>query len=144
MRKEKDFQKEIFQSLRTLPGPKFYWKLRDDGLIQPFDAILLYAQTFTAIEYKIAKAKRSLNLASLFKGREHQLHSLKRVREAGGKALILINAFIPRELNVCFYLDPAYYDFLEPEKTMTLRRALEVIPYVGEENGDWPLNKIFR
>jgi len=110
MRNERTFQGEFPRSVKMYEERQdsicFYWKLRDDGQYQPFDAILLHNGYAVAFEYKMNKAKQTINMARLFSDREHQIHSLKRWKEAGGDSWVVINWFVTRQINRCFAISP--------------------------------------
>jgi len=105
---EKAFQAMFNRSFKELTrhnkNPYYYHKIRDDGFVQPFDAFGVYNHQAFAFEYKMNKAKTTINMAKLFSNREHQIRSLEKFENAGGLSFILINWFIPRKLNKCFVM----------------------------------------
>ena len=145
---ERVFQSEIRQSLRTLPGPKHYFKIPDSGFICPYDAYLVYCRKFYALEYKISKNTISIPWVNLFSGREHELLELKKAREAGAGALILINIFNPRKWNYVLAMDVAQYEFIKsfisPKKSIKLDDPMlkEVTWLEKDSEGLWPLYEI--
>ena len=107
-RNEKIFTSEFPKSFKALGKPFFYWKIRDDGGINPFDAFAVVDGKPIAIEYKITKLITKINMSALFKNRDHQIEALMKWQESGGVSMVIINWFIPRKQNRCFYATPEY------------------------------------
>jgi len=111
-RTERIFTGEFPRSVKMLckkTGIKDSWyhKWVDAQIWMPFDATLIFNGVGYAIEYKICKAKKTMNMAKLFSDREHQIVQLNKWAKAGGenfKGVVLINWFIPRKQNRCFAL----------------------------------------
>ncbi len=147
-RTEKTFQAEIRQSLRTLAGEKHYFKIPDVGFTNPYDAFLVYGGRFYALEYKISKSTTSIPLVNLFKGREHELENLKRVRNCGQKAFILINVWEAHKRNEILVLDPAQYEWLvssvAPKKSIKIDDPLlrRECLFIEKKDGVYDLNPI--
>lgn len=145
-RKEKDFQAEFRQSLRTLKDPCWYHKIVDAGFKNPFDAVLTYGNSY-GLEYKITKNKASIALKTLFKGREHQPIELMRMKKAGGIGYMIINVFEPRKRNFIIVLKIEEYYGLIDKGYSTIKFLDPIIkPYIYEKNSEglWPLNEIFE
>jgi len=147
-RSEKTFQTEIYQSLRSLSGTKFYHKIVDSGYTNPFDAVMCYARTFYALEYKISKNTISIPLCQLFYRRSHELSALKQVRQAGGKSWILINVFNPHKWNYVLAMDPTQYEFIvayiAPKKSIRLDDPMikREILHLEKSDGVWNLKPL--
>ena len=145
-RKERDFQIEIRQSLRTLAGEKHYFKIPDAGFTNPYDAFLVYGGKFYALEYKISKSTTSIPLVQFFKNQPHELENLKRVRRCGQKAYIMINIWEPRKRNEILVLDPAQYDWLvasiAPKKSIKIDDPLlrRECLFIEKKDGVYDLN----
>lgn len=132
-RQEKTFQAEFRQSLKSLPGVKFYHKIVDNGYQNPFDAVMTYEGISYGLEYKISKNKVSIPLQELFKGREHEIMELRRVKAGGGVGIVLINVFVPHKLNTVYLMDIDQFLSLcrmaHPKKSIKLNHpALEMFP----------------
>ena len=82
-----------FTHWRRKNGISGWWhKIKDDGTPKPFDIIACFGPDgrTLAIESKMNKAVNTLNVPKLFKGREHQIPNLMRIKECGGVAWVLI------------------------------------------------------
>lgn len=150
-RKEKDFQAEIRQSLRSLPNVKFYHKIPDAGFQNPFDASMTYDGISYGMEYKISKNSISIPLYELFKGREHEIRELRRVKAAGGRGMVLVNVFVARIVNIAYVFDIDHYLYLckriLPKKSIKLDNPiLSLFPQLEKIRTDtgviWDLNSI--
>lgn len=151
MRSEKTFQGEMRQALRTLPKVKFYHKIPDLGALNPFDAFLIYDGIAIAMEYKISKNTVSIPIHQLFSNRDHEITALRRFKESGGRAYVLINIFDAHKTNFVYVVDIDQYvalmnDIL-PSKSIKLtdeRLKRWCIMEKVKNNYDmlWDLNKV--
>jgi len=148
-RTERTFQTEFRQSLRTLPGVKFYHKIVDAGFTNPFDAVLCYNKAFLGLEYKISKSLTSIPLVNLFSNRAHELQALKRVKQAGGKEWILINIWNPHKWNYILAMDTEQYDYLvdaiTPKKSIKINDPLlSNIIRIDKKDGVYDLTSLIK
>ena len=152
-RQEKDFQAEIHRSLRSLPNTKFYHKIVDNGFTNPFDAVMTYDAVSYAMEYKISKGHVSIPLYELFKGREHEIRELLRVKRSGGRSYVLVNVFVARIVNVAYVFEIDHYLYLcrriLPKKSIKLNDPiLSLFPQLEKIKTDtgpiWDLNPIIN
>lgn len=112
-RLEKDFQIDFRHSFNYLCSikegqPGFYRKISDFTITKnPFDCWGLFNGKFVAYELKISKLKTKFNFKALFSyGKSaHELRELKRVKNAGGGAYVIINHFLGRGHNEAYFFD---------------------------------------
>jgi hypothetical protein len=107
-RNERDFTAEFNLSFKLFfeSEPYYYHKIRDDGLIQMYDAHLWWKNHYAGIEFKFNRAKTSINMAKLFSGRDHQIRNLKQRISMGHSGWVIINWFLPKEVNRTFLISP--------------------------------------
>jgi len=146
-RNEKNFCTELYRSARTI-RPVFWHKIVDSGYRNPFDIVCCCKRNFYAIEAKISKNKISIPLVDLFRDRQHEIAALKQVRQAGGKAWILINVFNPHKWNYVLAMDPTQYEWLvasvAPKKSIKLDDPIikREILHLEKSDGVWNLKPL--
>jgi len=148
-RSEKTFQGEFRQSLKSLPGTKFYHKIVDAGFRNPFDAIMNYKGILYGLEYKICKNTISIPLVGMFKGREHELDYLRAVKKSGGQEYILVNIYEPRKRNEILVLDINQYEMLldhvAPKKSIKLNDPiLSKCLFIQKTSDGYDLNPLIK
>jgi penicillin-binding protein-related factor A (putative recombinase) len=149
-RTERTFCTELKRSTPTIQ-PCFWWKIPDAGFRNYFDIVCCAKRQFIAIEAKISKSKTSIPLMELFKNREHELLALKKVRESGGQAWILINIFNPHKWNYVLAMDIAQYlllvEYAKPKKSIKLNDPMitnEILHIYKNDERLWDLTKLIK
>ena len=136
-RNERSFQAEFNLSFKMLDKPFFYHKIRDDGGWQPFDAIALVEGTPIAVEYKMNYAVGTMNMKSMFKGKDkfhdryHQIKNLLKYENAGGVSWFLFNWSVPliakkrKRINRTFFVSVKDVDYLYHHDTIPMTEFIE-------------------
>ena len=155
MRNEKTFQAEFNLSFRVYfqELPYYYNKIRDDGGLQMYDAHLWwYGRNYMAIEYKINHLKNSINMASLFDGRHHQIRNIQQRINLGFNGWIIINWFTIKKgqkpTNRAFAISPTvasrYLDrTVKMEEFIADKEVIELERFVRLGKHYWEVSKLF-
>ena len=150
-RNERIFCTELHRSARSIT-PCFWWKIPDAGFRNHFD-IVCCKNGFIAIEAKISKNSISIPLQQLFYKRHHEIHAVSRVKKSGGHGYVLINVFVPREINTVYVFSINDYISLckriLPKKSIKLSDPiLKMFPQMKKIKTDtgniWDLNTIIN
>jgi len=109
---ERAFQTEMMHSFCEIAkienNPIFYWKIRDDGGYQKFDANIGYKNKYIGIEYKHTKLVGKINFKDKFSNeRVRQIQNLQLLEDTGNQGLIIFNHSVPaKKINRCYVLTP--------------------------------------
>lgn len=89
--KEKDFTRKFLKDYKAKHPKAFIYKIPDAFRtgIKPFDAFIVNEGKFTALEFKVQEGKKTFRTSKVT---PHQKEFLKQVKEAGGKAFVILNA----------------------------------------------------
>jgi len=126
-RSEAQFTTEMWRSIKhaLIWQVFFYHKYPDLWTSIGFDAWLqLVWWRYIAMEYKINKNEKNLELNKFFYNREHELAALSKQVNLGNEAYIVVNCYYPRTHNYCLvFTIEQYYGLLKkiyPKKSIKL------------------------
>lgn len=126
-RSEKLFTTEMWRAIKhaLLWKVYFYHKYPDLGTSIWFDAWLqMIWKRYIAMEYKLNRHEKNLELNKFFYWREHELTALSRQVNMHNEAYIIVNCYFPRKHNYCLIFTVEQYYWLlkkiSPKKSIKL------------------------